>query len=516
MPEQTDNGNSETDSATHEATPAAQSRFRHFLSSSKYAGPLVFALAFAVIGTATLLYTHAASTSATGPVTAFGAKWCLDNEHAQFTNNNTVWLYTCNGTSAQQWTLPGDGTIRLDNNKYCLDVANGSAAAKTPVDLYACDGEPSQQWSVKTSGNTSTIINTQSNFCLDDQYQHQTNGNVVWMYVCNGTSAQQWSVPKASTSPTPTPTPTPAPVCPTGDTGTPPNCVAPTPTPTPTGSLPAPTWADEFQSNAVSWASTTGGGNWRSEGYESGSATGGHSDYAGSSYDATEAELQKYDLATEGNGMLSLKAMRNPGIAGVSNKWVGSYLVSNDTNNLTWRYGYFEWRMQLPNPAQGMFPALWLYNNVPGRSTGYQGAELDMLEVFGNSTGQPWLAGIHFAPLALAGSTGRNVATTNNDTAGWHRYAINWTPTSITYYKDGVAAGTVTGAQAAWYNNANLGIRMDYVMDPNWLGGTSENSTTTNPAVGTEPTMNVSYVRYYSTMPANLPTGSADPDPSLK
>ena len=42
---------------------------------------------------------------------------------------------------------------------------------------------------------------------------------------------------------------------------------------------------------------------------------------------------------------------------------------------------------------------------------------------------------------------------------------------------------------------------MDYVMDPRWLSGTADYSTATDPAAGVTPTMDIDYVRYYTTMP---------------
>jgi hypothetical protein len=34
------------------------------------------------------------------------AKLCLDDPHSSTTNGTHLWVYTCNGTSAQHWLLP--------------------------------------------------------------------------------------------------------------------------------------------------------------------------------------------------------------------------------------------------------------------------------------------------------------------------------------------------------------------------------------------------------------------------
>jgi hypothetical protein len=279
-----------------------------------------------------------------------------------------------------------------------------------------------------------------------------------------------------------------------------------------TSGLAKPTWSDEFSGNALSYATDNGGGTWRTKGYEAGgSLNNGYVDFAGSSWNAPRAQIEQHGLVSVENSVLSLRAKRNPGIPGVGARWIGVYLVSNHLNNLTWRYGYFEWRMRNSTPARGMFSTLWLFNNVPNRGDGHEGAEIDMIEVFGNRTGSPWYSGIHFNPGRLNGLEGRNVATTYTDTVNWHRYAIDWTPNAITYLRDGVVIGTVTGDQAAWFQKANLGIRINYAMDPNWLGGSGDYTTDNDPAPGTVPTMQVDYVRYYSQKPANLPGGTNDP-----
>lgn len=273
-----------------------------------------------------------------------------------------------------------------------------------------------------------------------------------------------------------------------------------------------PNWSDEFDGTSLSYATDNGGGTWRTKGYEAGSVNNGYSDYAGRSWNGNRQQLEQYGLVTVANSTLTMRAMRNPGIPGVNNAWVGAYLVSNHVNNLTWRYGYFEWRASLPTPGRGMFPALWMFNNVPNRNDGYQSAEIDVFEVFGHRTGVPWDITLHLKPKGVNGLVQSQIATVYNDTAGWHRYGVNWTADAITFYKDGQVVSTVTGDRAAWYRNANLGLRMDYVMDPNWPGvPQAQLSTSNDPPIGTKLEMKIDYVRYYSQRPGNLPTGSADP-----
>jgi endoglucanase len=145
-----------------------------------------------IVGIATLMFSHAASV--TGPVTGIANK-CLDNSAAKVADGNKIQLWQCNGTVAQAWTLPGDGTIRVQG--YCLDVQAAGKAPKTLVQLYHCNGTVAQQW--KVDKDAKTVINPNSGMCLDDQAAGTANGNQIWIYTCNGTDAQKWNVPTLST-----------------------------------------------------------------------------------------------------------------------------------------------------------------------------------------------------------------------------------------------------------------------------------------------------------------------------
>lgn len=133
------------------------------------------------------------SSSVTGAIVGIGSK-CLDNKLSNFQNGNAIQLYACNQTAAQTWTIPGDGTIRLDGNKFCLDVQNAGTVPGTPVQLYSCNGTAAQQWVVNSNGS---ISNPHSGLCLDDEHSGTSNGNPIWVYTCNGTNAQKWTVPKS-------------------------------------------------------------------------------------------------------------------------------------------------------------------------------------------------------------------------------------------------------------------------------------------------------------------------------
>jgi hypothetical protein len=280
-------------------------------------------------------------------------------------------------------------------------------------------------------------------------------------------------------------------------------------------STPGLLWSDEFDSLSLATDAAPTSGTWRTRGYESGGTLAtGYQDYAGLSWNTSPVQHPAQNPFSVADSVLTVKAQRTP--AGVSNvggaTWMGGYLVTNHQlapTPLRWRFGYFEWRARMPNPVRGMFPALWLFNNISGRSDGKEGAELDAFEVFGNSTGRPWAAGWHNNPTP--GVSG-NAGTFDEDVTGWHRYGVEWTATAVRYYRDGILKAELTGTNATWFATADLGVRIDMVMDPNWEApGSPLRSTTTDPPLGTEPRLEVDYVRVFDAKPSPFPTGSDDP-----
>lgn len=191
--------------STKASTVKAKTATKKSLSFHKKLVSAFVVVALLAVGTIGVLRTTMSyASNITGPITGIGGK-CLDNYARLARNGNKIQLYKCNDTPAQQWTIPGDGTIRVQG--YCLDVPHASKTEKTYVQLYKCNGTNAQKWDVKSNG---TIVSPISGLCLDDQWANTADENPIWMYHCNGTNAQKWTPPKTS-SPTSTPPPAPAP-----------------------------------------------------------------------------------------------------------------------------------------------------------------------------------------------------------------------------------------------------------------------------------------------------------------
>ncbi|GLY73137.1 ricin-type beta-trefoil lectin domain protein [Actinoallomurus iriomotensis] len=126
---------------------------------------------------------------ATGQITGYGGK-CVDVASASSANGTAVQLYDCNGTTAQQWTVGSDGTVRALGK--CMDVTAAGTANGTQIQLYDCNGTGAQQWSKGANGS---LVNSASGKCLDATGPSSANGTRLQIWTCTGAANQQWTLP---------------------------------------------------------------------------------------------------------------------------------------------------------------------------------------------------------------------------------------------------------------------------------------------------------------------------------
>ncbi|MEU6860526.1 family 16 glycosylhydrolase [Glycomyces sp. NPDC046736] len=119
-----------------------------------------------------------------GTITGLGGK-CLDVEGAGTADGTPVQVYTCNGTNAQQWSTPGDGTLRALGK--CLDVSGTGDGS--PVRLWGCNGSAAQQWAFSGAND---IVNPQADKCLDIPWADASDGMNLQIATCSGNNAQKW------------------------------------------------------------------------------------------------------------------------------------------------------------------------------------------------------------------------------------------------------------------------------------------------------------------------------------
>ncbi|MFD9001445.1 ricin-type beta-trefoil lectin domain protein [Streptomyces sp. NPDC059582] len=129
-------------------------------------------------------------TNPTGPVVGPGGL-CLDDRAASTANGNPVQVYTCNGSSAQQWTVnKANNTLQVLGK--CLDIKAAGTANGTKVQIYDCNGTGAQVWVPQTNGS---LLNPQSGKCLDDTDHSTTPGTQAQIWSCTGSANQKWTLP---------------------------------------------------------------------------------------------------------------------------------------------------------------------------------------------------------------------------------------------------------------------------------------------------------------------------------
>ncbi|MFE1191570.1 glycoside hydrolase family 19 protein [Streptomyces olivaceoviridis] len=127
--------------------------------------------------------------AADGQITGLAGK-CVDVAGASSANGTAVQLYDCNGTNAQRWSNPGDGTLRALGK--CLDVVDRGTADGAAVQLWDCSGGANQQWVVTAAHD---IVNPAANKCLDVRDNNSANGTRLQIWSCTGGANQKWNAP---------------------------------------------------------------------------------------------------------------------------------------------------------------------------------------------------------------------------------------------------------------------------------------------------------------------------------
>ncbi|MFD3533296.1 lectin [Streptomyces sp. NPDC058664] len=115
---------------------------------------------------------------------------CLDVDNAQTADGTKIQVWTCNGSAAQRWSVPGDGTLKALGK--CLDVSGGGSADGTRVQLWTCNGSGAQKWAPQADG---TVRNPQSGKCLDASGGVWNDGTAVHLWTCHTGPNQKWTLP---------------------------------------------------------------------------------------------------------------------------------------------------------------------------------------------------------------------------------------------------------------------------------------------------------------------------------
>jgi chitinase len=115
---------------------------------------------------------------------------CVDVRGANTADFTPVQIFTCNGTTAQQWTVASNGTLQALGK--CAGVHHGGVTNGTTVDLYHCNNTGGQVWEPLSDGS---LFNPQAGKCLDDTNWSTTPGTQLQIWSCTDAANQRWTLP---------------------------------------------------------------------------------------------------------------------------------------------------------------------------------------------------------------------------------------------------------------------------------------------------------------------------------
>ncbi|WP_307789219.1 RICIN domain-containing protein [Glycomyces salinus] len=242
-------------------------------------------------------------------------------------------------------------------------------------------------------------------------------------------------------------------------------------------------WSDEFDGPAgtapdpAKWKYDIGGGGWGNNEHQ----------YYTSSTD---------NAALDGGGNLAITAREgNP--AG-HQCWYGpceytsARLLTAET--FTQQYGRFEARMQIPR-GQGIWPAFWMLGDDIGQVGWPQSGEIDIMENIGSEPSTVH-GTVHGPGYSGAGGIGNSYTLPGGEqfADGFHTFAVDWEPGSITWSVDGNVYSTLTPDDVGgneWVFDHPFFMIMNVAVGGNWPG--YPDGSTQFPQ-----TLLVDYVRVYS------------------
>jgi len=160
-------------------------------------------------------------------------------------------------------------------------------------------------------------------------------------------------------------------------------------------------------------------------------------------------ELQYYlpDNAQVSDGMLKITALRES--IGAFN-FTSARIITRD--RVAVRYGRIEARIRLPG-GQGVWPAFWMLAQDSDYGGWAASGEIDIVEAvnLGGTGGNEVYGTIHYGGEAPANVfTGETYVVPTDATTEFHTYAIEWDPTEIRWYVDGV----LYAMQNSWFSTA--------------------------------------------------------------
>jgi len=205
-------------------------------------------------------------------------------------------------------------------------------------------------------------------------------------------------------------------------------------------------------------------------------------------FDGTSVDLTKWNIEVSnsggGNGELQYYTDRPENISvadglltitALKENYLGSAYTSARINSKykgDWKYGRFEARMKLPT-GQGIWPAFWMLSTEGKYGDWPASGEIDIMEMVGNKPNDIY-GTIHYGPVwkYLNGDT---TITNSND---FHIYSIEWGPSQIEWFVDGISFSVIKstdvideGGVSRWYEfQEKFYLILNLAVGGNWPG----------------------------------------------
>lgn len=185
-------------------------------------------------------------------------------------------------------------------------------------------------------------------------------------------------------------------------------------------------------------------------------------------------ELQLYlpDEVSVSGGALHLRTRRRGATDPSGRRWNFTSGWIDTKGRWAQKYGRFETNASLPpRAATGVWPAFWL---MPDSEQCWPtGGEIDVFEFNGNYVEDAVFGSYHWGfncsadKAPIPGRSYRPTGAPSDWQRGWHVYAVEWSPTSLDFFVDGVHYFSRTASEVA-LPTAPMYLIFDQAVD-SWL-----------------------------------------------
>lgn len=213
-------------------------------------------------------------------------------------------------------------------------------------------------------------------------------------------------------------------------------------------------------------------------------------------------ECYSPDNVSVANGLLRLTATKLPEPRTCGGNLTTRYLsgMISSQGRFAQAYGRFEISAKFP-PGVGFQPAFWMLPANPLRTDGYYYGEIDVVEAWGNYPGivSPHLHYVYTPGTPIGGA----YYSLPTSASAFHTYAVEWTPSRMTFRYDGNVAWTTTWQPGVPYAPAGATAPAPfdqpfYVMLELAMGGDSTADNRATDATAFPSTMYVDYLHIWT------------------